>query len=210
MTLLADPHMIAEAGEIIDRWAAPLACDNCFAINIIEFTGDRALMGDATEAGRAVTGRSSFQVWDVDWQPKGAVVRKVEDVPDGIDEAAGEAIAALAIGAYKASVLMCRAVIEATAKDHGITCNGIKPKIDALEEQRIITPVTAESAHEVRLLGNEMAHGDFATTSVSEADARLILEITESILAEVYQRPARLARARQEREANQAREPLGG
>lgn len=135
----------------------------------------------------------------ITWQPRNVVVKAVEDVPAGIDEAAGESIAALAIGAYKAAVLMCRAVIEATAKDHEITKGTLYEKITKLEERRVITPATADAAHEIRHLGNDMAHGDFATTSVTEAEAGEVVEITEALLAEVYQRPARIARMKQRR-----------
>jgi hypothetical protein len=140
------------------------------------------------------------------WQPIKAIVQEVPDVPPGIDEAAGEAIAALTIGANKAAVLMCRAVIEATAKNHGINTGTLSGKIGQLNEQRVITPSTADAAHEIRHLGNDMAHGDFATTTVTPEEAAEVVEITEALLAEVYQRPAQIQRMK-ERRLNQAATP---
>lgn len=161
--------------------------------------GQTAVSYWASQARKAFDERDSPKLRRLEWQPKHAVVKAVEDVPAGIDEAAGEAIAALHIGAYKAAVLMCRAVIEATAKDKGIENGNLYGKITKLEEERVITPATADAAHEIRHLGNDMAHGDFATTTVTDAEAAEVVEITEALLAEVYQRPARIERMRQRR-----------
>jgi hypothetical protein len=64
-----------------------------------------------------------------------------------------------------------------------------------------------DGAHEVRAFGNDMAHGDFIQHVTSE-EADLVLAFMDEVLVEVYQSPARVARAqaaRQEREANRAR-----
>lgn len=185
-------------------WLIAARCDACFRPNIAEFEVDGSSVA-SNESSQKAFSTGVFDADDhpklqrIDWQPKNVVVKAVEDVPEGIDEAAGEAIATLAIGAYKASVLMCRAVIEATAKAHEINKGSLYEKITKLEEKRVITPATADAAHEVRHIGNDMAHGDFATTSVTEAEASEVVEITEAMLAEVYQRPARIARMKQRR-----------
>jgi Domain of unknown function (DUF4145) len=54
------------------------------------------------------------------------------DVPDAIAGAAREAHQALAALAPRASVVMARATIEATAKDKGITKGDLQAKIDRL------------------------------------------------------------------------------
>lgn len=197
MTLVADPH--ASGSEGSDNWTAAGRCDQCAAINIATFTLITQSRGKPSLARAAFNKESGYALETMDWQPKNAVVRSLEDVPKGIDEAAGEAIAALTIGAHKSAVLMSRSVIEATAKDQGIDAGSLYGKISKLEEQRVITPSTADAAHEVRFLGNDMAHGDFATTSITEAEAAEVVEIIEAMLAEVYQRPARIERMRQRR-----------
>jgi hypothetical protein len=58
-------------------------------------------------------------------------------------------------------------------------------------------------AHEVRHLGNDMAHGDFVT-QVNREDAELILTLMSEVLAEVYQSPARVAKAKSARAAKVA------
>lgn len=198
MTLLADPYQARDQrGDGL--WTATAKCDSCDRPSSAVFQAEVSQGYKSADARMARltfdAGKASFA-----WQPINVVLEAVRDVPAGIDEAAGEAIAALAIGANKAAVLMCRAVIEATAKEHGITQGTLAAKIDKLEEGRSITPGIKDAAHEIRHLGNDMAHGDFATTNVTADEAAEVVEITEAMLAEVYQRPAQIQRMRERRQ----------
>lgn len=203
MTRLSDPYR-PRTLDNPNQWLVAAKCDACFRPNLADIEVAPTSIGRSDQY-QMPHARQIFDALDhkdmirIDWQPKNIVVKAVIDVPEGIGEAAGEAVAALAIGAYKAAVLMCRAVIEATAKDHDVKTGTLAAKITELEAKRVITPSIADAAHEVRHLGNDMAHGDFATTTVSEAEASEVVEITEAILAEVYQRPARIARMKQRR-----------
>ena len=124
-------------------------------------------------------------------------------MPTDIGQAASEAYACYSIGSYRAAALLARAVVEATAKDKGHTKGSLVSKIQALEEARTINPSLAEAAHEIRLMGNNMAHGDFMEP-VSEEDCDDLLDFMSSLLEEVYQRPTILARRRQQREGRRA------
>lgn len=63
---------------------------------------------------------------------------------------------------------------------------------------KLIRPHTQEAAHELRFLGNDMAHGDFVDP-VDAEDADEVLEVMSEILNEVYQGPARIHRMRAKR-----------
>lgn len=128
------------------------------------------------------------------------------DVPQAIAIAASEAHQALGANAPHASVAMARAVIEATAKDKGVTVNGIYNKIEQLAADRHITPSVKEAAHEIRSAGNEAAHGDLVETPMSIAEAAEIVELMDTILERVYQEPAKVARVRASREARANRQ----
>ncbi len=52
----------------------------------------------------------------------------------------------------------------------------------------------------MRLMGNDMARGDFGTP-VTESEAEVILALMGEVLEEVYQRPASLAARRAARQA---------
>jgi hypothetical protein len=123
------------------------------------------------------------------------------DVPERIAAAAREARQALAAQVPRASVVMARATIEATAKDKGITANGIQAKIEKLAADGHISEAMKEAAHEIRLAGNEAAHGDILSESISIEDAREVVDLMDAILERVYQEPAKVARVRASREA---------
>ncbi|MFC0539870.1 DUF4145 domain-containing protein [Kutzneria chonburiensis] len=79
---------------------------------------------------------------------------------------------------------------------------GIQVKIEKLHEQGRIRAHVKDGAHEVRELGNEMAHGDFVTP-ISFEEANLTLILMSEVLDDVFQSPARVQRARDARLARQ-------
>ena len=127
------------------------------------------------------------------WLPKVPSGREFSDVPPNIAGAASEAYICQSVGAYRAAALLARSVIESTCKDKDITQGTLKQKIDGLEESRLINPTLAGLSHEVRLMGNEMAHGDLDATIDAE-DCDDLLEFMSALLEEIYQRTISLAR----------------
>src|SRR4051794_15501966 len=92
------------------------------------------------------------------WLPQKGVGKDFDDVPESIGAAASEVHSCLSIKANRAAIALGRAVVEATAKDKGITKGNLQNKIDALAEKGLIREHTREVAHQVRLNGNEVAH----------------------------------------------------
>jgi hypothetical protein len=136
------------------------------------------------------------------WEP--AMIRRPEfpDVPEQIAATASEAHASLSVQAFRGAVALARAVVEATAKHHGITSGNLVAKIDRMHADGLIREITREVAHEIRHGGNEIAHGDLADEPMPSEDAEAIVEFMDAILQEVFQGPARmrdLQRRRQER-----------
>jgi hypothetical protein len=121
--------------------------------------------------------------------------KEFPDVPRHIAETADEAYRCYSIRAYRAAVLLARSVIEATAKERGITSGSLLKKIDELFDKRLIREHVRDGAHEVRHLGNDMAHGDFVAPVEAE-EASLILTLMSEVLEEVFQSVARVQRAR--------------
>lgn len=167
-------------------------CDNC----------GRSSMGVSTSPGtggqdaRANFGRTSDE--SLTWYPRTGSSPAFEDVPNHIAAAATEAHSAASINAIMAAILMARTVVEATAKEKGITSGQLYAKIDSMEQAGLIRRSTAEAAHEIRHLGNDMAHGDIEDMpTADEADEVLVL--MNEILSEVFQGPARTARIKVKR-----------
>jgi hypothetical protein len=139
----------------------------------------------------------------IDWWPKQIGGKEFPDVPRHIAEAADEAYRCYSIVAYRAAALLARSVIEASAKDKGITRGQLVTKIDAMHKAELIRKVVKEGAHEVRLFGNNMAHGDFVEP-VEPEEAEEVLDLMAEVLHDVYQQDARVNRRRAAREARNA------
>ena len=140
------------------------------------------------------------------WLPAKGTPRAYDDVPAHIAAAASEAHECESIGAYRAAVQLARSVVEATAKAKGVTAGPLVEKIDKMHAQGLLREHIREAAHEIRHLGNEMAHGDFIEpVTAEEADETLTL--MSEVLAEVFQSPARVERRRRARLARQATRP---
>ena len=171
---------------------APFICDNCGRMAIA--------YGIAQGNPNAVDGLAR---WDwanppVGWVPKVGVGREYPDVPDHLAPAASEAHECQSIGAHRAAVMLARAVIEATAKAKQITNGNLYNKIEKMHEQGILSELVRDQAHEVRFLGNDMAHGDFVEP-VSTEEADEILELMAEVLHAVFEMPAQLLRRKEAR-----------
>jgi hypothetical protein len=187
---------------IRDRVMGCFRCDGCRALNIAVAVGFPGNQDPLTWLVKKKT---------KEWLPRSARVIPVKsfpDVPSEIAAAASEAHRCRAVAnANRAAILLARGVVEATAKDKGITGRNLYDKIRQMEEQGLIRPAVRSGADEVRAFGNDMAHGDFIQ-HVTPDEADLVLTLMDEVLVEVYQSPARVARAqavREEREASRAR-----
>lgn len=135
------------------------------------------------------------------WEPAHGAARDFPDVPAHIASAATEAVRCHSVNAYRASILLARSVIEATAKEKGITKGLLVTKIDEMQKQEFVRKHITAAAHEIRLLGNDMAHGDFVN-AVTEEESEEILELMSEVLNEVFQSPAKIARRAEKRKAS--------
>jgi hypothetical protein len=196
-------HMTAIGTQINVIWEyqntamaeAPFTCDYCHRLSI----GIGRTINDPNdyneEGGRWEWAASSA---NVSWVPKVGVGREYPDVPEHIAPAASEAHECQSIGAHRAAVMLARAVIEATAKNKGITNGMLFNKIEKMHELGLISELVRDQAHEVRYLGNDMAHGDFVDP-VSAEEADEILELMAEVLHAVFVVPAQLMRRREAR-----------
>ena len=127
------------------------------------------------------------------------------DVPPQIAATASEAHICLGAGSPRGAVALARAVVESVAKDKGIHKGWLESKINDLRQKDLISSTMAEAAHEIRLAGNEAAHGDLVEEPLSIEDAKKIVALMDTILHRVYQEPADLVRIRERREDRKAK-----
>lgn len=167
---------------------APYSCDNCYRLSI-------AAAYPQTSYGNVPLMTQLEDYSEIEWLPVAAVGRDYPDVPTYIRSAANEVHRCVSIGAYRAAVQLARSTIEAAAKERGFVKGSLETKIDQMFDKGLLRPHVKDAAHEVRHLGNDMAHGDFVLT-VSEAEATEVVGLMAELLDEVFQSPARVARRR--------------
>lgn len=206
MTLHGPSHKrdLHEQGFVTQGWSscylisAAFVCDGCQGMVI----GRVQALRDTVDRSKV---DESFwrDAVGIDWLPKTVGGKEFPDVPPHIASAASEAYECRSIGAYRGAVALARAVVEATAKEKGITEGSLFEKIKAMKDQGLIRSLIAEAAHEVRHWGNDSVHGDFIDT-VSAEEADEILELMSVVLDGVFITPARVAAVQAARLAKKA------
>lgn len=124
------------------------------------------------------------------WSPPPMRPVETEFIPEGVAGFFEEAHNAFSISAYRAVLLLVRSVIEATAKQQGVTTGSLVQKINKLHDEGHLRRGTKDMAHALRILGNDMAHGDIDEVPTQE-DANDALTIARFVLDDVYVADAR-------------------
>lgn len=196
---------------------ASFICPHCHAHSAFTIVAVKGLVnGDATRRHGALqcnnsackkvvggvvvttsTGNSTGELSD--WWPKHIGGKDFPDVPEHVASTADEAHRCLSIGAHRGAVALARAVVEATAKDHGIDKGMLDKKIEAMARQGVISEAMKDAADEIRFAGNEVAHADLAEEPITADDAGEVLELMDAILTRVYQEPRQVQRVRERR-----------
>ncbi|WHP18822.1 DUF4145 domain-containing protein [Cellulomonas sp. ES6] len=189
-TLLLDPVTERTSSRSPQRnyaWFGVFQCDQCGFVSI----GMSSYGHGSVNLAHHARARMDIPDAMLQWLPEHVLGRRFDDVPEWIADAASEAYACYSIRSYRAAILLARSVVEAVAKDKGIAKGQLADKIDALADAGHIRALIQASAHEIRHLGNEMAHGDFVEPTTAE-DAEDVLDFMSVVLAEVYQLPAQV------------------
>lgn len=179
-----------------ERHFMAFKCDECGVMSV----GERDFIGESKANVKAVMNAPDA---DLVWHPAVALGKDYPSVPAHIAAAGSEAHTCHSVYAYRSAILMARAVVEATAKDKGVTTGQLHAKIEAMYDQGLVRELVKDTAHEIRFMGNGMAHGDFLV-DVDAVDSEDVLAFMDEVLEEVYQAPARLNARKAERAARKA------
>lgn len=193
-----EPQTQAERSQAHFFYQAKLTvaatCDACQAYNVATGTTtwrpSTVTLANMT-AGSDLT-REAESMTETTWSPPSMVKADTEFLPDGVAGFLQEAHDAHSIGAHRAVLLLVRSVIEATAREKGIDTGGLVQKINNLHADGHIRTGTKDMAHTLRILGNDMAHGEIDTVPSVE-DATDALTVVKFVLDDVYVADARRA-----------------
>lgn len=160
----------------------PFKCDYCGRVLVASLLVDDTSF-NAREPGNSILSSLDGQI---QWVPAiGAEPSEFPGTPEHIADAAQEAQRCHSIKCYRSAAMTARAVVEATAKNKGFTEGNLDKKINDMAAAGLIRPLIAAAAHQLRLFGNDMAHGDFAEP-VSEEESDDALKLMTELLNEIY------------------------
>ena len=86
---------------------------------------------------------------------------------------------------WEAAAIMVRKSIELAVKEFGADNGNLKHRIDDLVKKGILTHAMGTWAHEIRLIGNEGAHG----TDITQEDAKQAIYFAEMLFIYLYKLP---------------------
>jgi len=144
-----------------------LRCTNCGSPLLVRQTniGDMAA-GDIWDTPQLV-----FPTADLRVNP---------NAPRDIQLAFDEACSCYRANAFTASAIMCRKTLEGVCSAHSISERNLAKSLKKMHEQQLIDDRLFEWSDLMRTAGNEAAHG--VGLSVSQPDAKDILEFTNAIM----------------------------
>lgn len=109
-------------------------------------------------------------------------------LPDQILSSLEEAVSCHAAGAYRATALMVRRVLEELCEERTATGKTLKDRLGNLGTNVVIPKELLDAADELRLLGNDAAHIEAKSyDQIGEPEAALAVELAKELLKAVYQ-----------------------
>ena len=100
--------------------------------------------------------------------------------PEPIQVALDEAFRCYRSRAYTAAAIMCRKTLEGVCDSHGVSGGNLAGRLKAMQTSGLIDNRLFEWSDALRVAGNEAAHG--VGTTVSQQDARDLLDFTTAII----------------------------
>lgn len=156
-------------------------CDNekCGGVTLLIFKGVRMTTVRHTYVDSEL----------VDQYPK-RIPKLHESIPRQVADDYIDAIKSFDVGAWKASVVMCRRALQGSVIEKGAKKDKLWEQIDELHDRQIITKDIKDWAHEIRLTGNIGAHPDKdGLEDVTKEDAKELIDFIEEYLNYVYIMP---------------------
>jgi hypothetical protein len=133
---------------------------------------------------------------DLEIYPSPKMNFRVQHVPQQIREDAEEALRCNSVSAWKATITMCRRVVQSTCIDKNASGSDLKTQIENLKKAGTIDDTLEQWAHQIRFFGNFGAHPDPAFGSITKDDATVMIEFMELFLVRVYEMPEKINQAR--------------
>ena len=93
---------------------------------------------------------------------------------------------------YDAAALMARSALQVITRDQGATGNTLYEEIESLATSGVLSPTIKDWSHEVRELGNPVAHANPDDEETSAEDAEDIVKFLDFLLKYLYDLPKQI------------------
>lgn len=93
---------------------------------------------------------------------------------------------------YDAAALMARSALQVITRDKGATGNTLYEEIESLATSGVLSPTIKDWSHEVRELGNPVAHANPDDDETSAEDAEDIVKFLDFLLKYLYDLPKQI------------------
>ncbi|HSX28322.1 MAG TPA: DUF4145 domain-containing protein [Candidatus Saccharimonadales bacterium] len=93
---------------------------------------------------------------------------------------------------YDATALMARSALQAITRDKQATGNNLYEEIESLAASGVLSPTIREWSHEIRLLGNPVAHPHPDDEETRPEDAEDIVKFLDFLLEYLYDLPKQI------------------
>lgn len=189
-------HFTARSGRVMEElegnqypkylFEIAATCDACHRFNVVRGTREAHRyfeIGSVIDGSTLLTEGEAMAIES--WSPPAMRTANTDHIPAEIAGFYQEAHDTYSVGAFRAVLLLARSVIEATAKVNSVGGKDLLTKIDNLHEEGLVRRGVREVAHAIRVLGNDIAHGDLTDPPTME-DADDVLQLVRMILDDVY------------------------
>ncbi len=129
--------------------------------------------------------------------------RDLHAFPKSITAAYNEARRCFRCRAYTATAVMCRKTVEGICAEHSVAERNLAASLQKMRDSGVIDARLFQWAEELRLSGNEAAHG--VEVTFSQEDAQDILEFTRALLEYIFTFRERFERFQQRRLKREAK-----
>ena len=120
-----------------------------------------------------------------------------ENLPTSLTTTLKEAVLCHSQGAYRASAMMVRRLLEELCHDCGVQGQNLHARLKALRSQITLPEDLFDAMDELKALGNDAAHIEAkAFEVVDEEESRLSIELAQEILKARYQHKSLVERLR--------------
>lgn len=110
------------------------------------------------------------------------------NIPDKLSETLGEAIQCHGAGAYRASAIMVRRLLEILCEHDGAEGRTLAARLEVLREKIVLPQALFDAMEELKLIGNDAAHVEArAYDEIGADEAAECIELSKEILKSRFQ-----------------------